>query len=95
MTFGPGNQRKQIHQQKSSKWTGHNDFAMERCLGKTCFSSFSEEYKMECFGNTLLCLIVGDEKRGRSNTMHQGENYQDFLKWGIVLFLGHSPEIIK
>ena len=28
-----------------------------------------------------------------SNKMHQGENYQDFLKWGVVL--GHSLQIIK
>ena len=25
---------------------------------------------------TLMCLIAGG-----SNKMHQGENYQDFLKW--------------
>ena len=30
---------------------------------------------------TLLCLIV---RRGGSNKMHQGENYQDFLKWEVV-----------
>ena len=39
--------------------------------------------------NTLLCLIV----RG-SNKMHQGEKYQDFLKWGEVVS-GHSIITIK
>ena len=32
---------------------------------------------------------------GGSNKMHQGENYQDFLKYGGGLFLGHSLIIIK
>ena len=29
--------------------------------------------------DTLLCLVGG--RGGRSNKMHQGEDYQDFLKW--------------
>ena len=42
---------------------------------------------------TLLCLIVcvcvcvcggGGGGGGGSNKMHQEENYQDFLKWGVV-----------
>ena len=34
--------------------------------------------------------------RGRGgNKMHQGGNYQDFLKWGGGLFFGHSHIIIK
>ena len=35
---------------------------------------------------TFLCLIVGE-----SNKMHQGENYQNFLKWwGGVVFRSFS-----
>ena len=32
---------------------------------------------------------------GESNKMHQPQNYQDFLKWELGLFLGHSLIIIK
>ena len=41
--------------------------------------------------NYLVDVIKGVES---SNKMHQGENYQDFLKLGGV-FLGHSLIIIK
>ena len=40
-------------------------------------------------------IILLTSSRGlESNKMHQGENYQDFLKLGGV-FLGHSLIIIK
>ena len=43
------------------------------------------------FWMTLLCLIAGKK---RSNEMHQGENYQDFLKQeGVVS--GYSLIIIR
>ena len=32
---------------------------------------------------------------GGSNKMYQGGMYQGFLKWGVVVFLGHSLIIIK
>ena len=34
---------------------------------------------------TFLCLIVGG-----SNKMHQGENYQNVLKWGRGVFMSFS-----
>ena len=34
-----------------------------------------------CVLTTLLCLIVGGGGGGGLNKMHQGKNYQDFLKW--------------
>ena len=36
----------------------------------------------------------GERGKGASNKMHQGENYQDFLKWSGV-FLGHFRTTIK
>ena len=40
--------------------------------------------------STLSWLIVGG-----SNAIHQGEIYQDFIKWAVGVFLGHSLIIIK
>ena len=42
----------------------------------------------------MPCFHRGES--GGSNEMHQGGNYQDFLKWkGGGVFLGHSLIIIK
>ena len=62
-------------------------------VGKTCFITIrSVIYYVSLWSHsTLLCLIAG----WGSNKMHLGEHYQDFLKWGGVMFLGHSLIIIK
>ena len=48
---------------------------------------------MEIFHYSFVPNCRG-EGGGGSNKIHQGQNYQDFLKWGGLL-LGHSLTIIK
>ena len=60
---------------------------MENTSGKTPTHVICDN---NIFDTTILFLIVGGGGGGGVNKMHQGENCQDFLKGGGVVFRSFS-----